>query len=238
MHRFDGAEQYFTRAVDFGFSFSVEETFEKWGRDEITADYVRLIRMIRPDVDPRLCGRTAPGGASTIRRRRSSRATPSSSPAIRRSIPSRSRRACVRGSRESSISPAVSAARARRPRRRRLLAINLAVYDPLLGKTYSEIGTEARSMHKCQGMAQLLALPGPSPDSFQLVESTIAGQLDARRAIALRRCRHLDRRSRAVRRRQTAARAGRRTRHDRKRRAERRAAVRHRRRRRSRCSRS
>src|SRR5262245_20650827 len=50
MHRFDGAEQYFTRAVDFGYSFSVEETFEKWGRDEITADYVRLIRMIRPDV--------------------------------------------------------------------------------------------------------------------------------------------------------------------------------------------
>ena len=50
LHRFDGAEQYFTRAVDFGYSFSIEETFEKWGREEITADYVRLIRMIRPDV--------------------------------------------------------------------------------------------------------------------------------------------------------------------------------------------
>src|SRR5499425_2059345 len=50
LHRFDGAEQYFTRAVDFGYSFSIEETFEKWGRDQITADYVRLIRTIRPDV--------------------------------------------------------------------------------------------------------------------------------------------------------------------------------------------
>src|SRR5437763_4105286 len=50
LHRFDGAEQYFTRAVDFGFSFSIDETFEKWGRDEITADYVRMIRTIRPDV--------------------------------------------------------------------------------------------------------------------------------------------------------------------------------------------
>src|SRR5580765_8428266 len=50
LHRFDGAEQYFTRAVDFGYSFGVEETFEKWGREAITADYVRLIRMIRPDV--------------------------------------------------------------------------------------------------------------------------------------------------------------------------------------------
>src|SRR4051794_28906493 len=50
LHRFDGAEQYFTRAVDFGFSFSIEETFDKWGRDEIVGDYVRLIRTVRPDV--------------------------------------------------------------------------------------------------------------------------------------------------------------------------------------------
>src|SRR5438874_8841528 len=50
LHRFDGAEQYFTRAVDFGYSFSIEETFEKWGRDEILGDFVRLIRTIRPDV--------------------------------------------------------------------------------------------------------------------------------------------------------------------------------------------
>src|ERR1700737_1268581 len=50
LHRFDGTEQYFTRAVDFGYSFGLDETFEKWGKDEITADYVRLIRAIRPDV--------------------------------------------------------------------------------------------------------------------------------------------------------------------------------------------
>src|SRR6187200_3780171 len=47
-HRFDGAEQYFTRAVDFGYSFSVDETYDKWGHDEIVADYVRLIRLTRP----------------------------------------------------------------------------------------------------------------------------------------------------------------------------------------------
>src|SRR4029077_14559623 len=55
--------------------------------------------------------------------------------------------------------------------------INLALYDSLLGKTYAEIGTEARSMHKCQGMAQLLALPGPSASTYQLAESTIPGQM-------------------------------------------------------------
>ena len=49
-HRFDGAEQYFTRAVDFGYSFSQQETLEKWGRQEILGDFVRHIRMLRPDV--------------------------------------------------------------------------------------------------------------------------------------------------------------------------------------------
>jgi LmbE family N-acetylglucosaminyl deacetylase len=50
VHRFDGAEQFFTRAVDFGFSFSVEESIQKWGHDEIVGDYVRHIRALRPDV--------------------------------------------------------------------------------------------------------------------------------------------------------------------------------------------
>ena len=49
-HQFDGAEQYFTRAVDFGYSFSPEETFEKWGRQEILGDFVRHVRTLRPDV--------------------------------------------------------------------------------------------------------------------------------------------------------------------------------------------
>ena len=50
LHRFDGAEQYFTRAVDFGYSFSSEETLAKWGPDQTVSDFVRLIRMVRPDV--------------------------------------------------------------------------------------------------------------------------------------------------------------------------------------------
>src|SRR5436190_21037609 len=50
LHRFDGAEQYFTRAVDFGYSFSPEETLSKWGPDQTIGDFVRLMRMVRPDV--------------------------------------------------------------------------------------------------------------------------------------------------------------------------------------------
>ncbi len=43
----------------------------------------------------------------------------------------------------------------------------------MLGRTYAEVGTEARSMHKCQGQAQLLSLPGPASTSYELVESTL-----------------------------------------------------------------
>src|SRR5437899_2802335 len=49
-HRVDGAEQYFTRAIDYGYSFDPEEVINKWGRDAIVGDYVRLIRTLRPDV--------------------------------------------------------------------------------------------------------------------------------------------------------------------------------------------
>src|SRR2546423_350936 len=49
-HRIDGAEQYFTRAIDYGYSFDPEEVINKWGREAIIGDYVRLIRTLRPDV--------------------------------------------------------------------------------------------------------------------------------------------------------------------------------------------
>src|SRR5262245_30639009 len=62
VHRFDGAEQYFTRAIDFGYSFSIDESIQKWGHDEIVGDIVRHIRSIRPDVMAGfLCGGTSGG---------------------------------------------------------------------------------------------------------------------------------------------------------------------------------
>src|SRR5437016_6037218 len=49
-HRLDGAEQYFTRAIDYGYSFDPQEVVNKWGKQEIVGDFVRLIRKLRPDV--------------------------------------------------------------------------------------------------------------------------------------------------------------------------------------------
>jgi LmbE family N-acetylglucosaminyl deacetylase len=177
LHRFDGAEQYFTRAVDFGYSFSLEETFEKWGRDEITADYVRLIRMIRPDVIITLPPTGNAGGqhhmASAVITRDAYKLAGDATKypdqikdGLRPWQPKKLYQSAGFG---FPGEPATTG---------RIARINSAVYDALLGKTYAEIGSEARSMHKCQGMGQLLSLPiAASAASYQLVETTLPAQL-------------------------------------------------------------
>ncbi len=178
LHRFDGAEQYFTRAVDFGFSFSLEETYEKWGKDETTSDFVRLIRTVRPDVVFSAFPPTGTGGgqhhqASAVLSHAAytlaGDATKYPDQLKDGLRPWQPKKFYYAG----GFGPPADA----QPRAR-TLRVNTAVYDPLFGKTYAEIGTEARSMHKCQGMAQLLALPGPSARTYQLAETVIPGQLE------------------------------------------------------------
>src|SRR6476619_8197894 len=151
LHRFDGAEQYFTRAVDFGYSFSLEETFEKWGRDEITADYVRLIRTIRPDVIIRLPPTGNAGGqhhmASAVITRDAFKLAgdPTKFPEqIKEGLRPWQPRKLYHSTGFGFAGEA--------PVSGRVLKVNAGIYDPLLGKTYNEVDTEARSMHKCQGM--------------------------------------------------------------------------------------
>src|SRR5215831_21197083 len=48
--RIDGAEQFFTRAIDFGFTKTAAETLEKWGHDRILSDVVWIVRRYRPDI--------------------------------------------------------------------------------------------------------------------------------------------------------------------------------------------
>ncbi len=48
--RQDGARQYFTRAYDFGYSRSLDETRARWLPDSVLADAVRIVRRFRPHV--------------------------------------------------------------------------------------------------------------------------------------------------------------------------------------------
>ena len=173
VHRFDGAEQYFTRALDFGYSFSVEESIQKWGHDEILGDLVRHIRAIRPDVIAGfLCGGQSGGlhhQASAVLTREAFRAAadPNSYPEqIREGLrPWQAVRYFCTD--ENSFAPQPP------PRTPDMVLADVSGFDVLLGRTYAELGLEARSMHKCQGTSQLLLVPGQSQSrTYRLQEDS------------------------------------------------------------------
>jgi hypothetical protein len=202
-HRIDGAEQYFTRAIDYGYSFDPEEVVNKWGRDAIIGDYVRLIRTLRPDVvvTMNIQGR---GGdraheATTVLVREAYRAAgnPAMYPEqIGEGLrPWQPRKlyfnagagvvgAGGRGGRGSANPPGLPAPLAPTAQPApRVTRVNTAAYDELLGRTYAEIGADAHSNHKCQGTSGLPALPGFATGrggggggQYTLIDSTISGQ--------------------------------------------------------------
>src|SRR5215470_10901491 len=168
-HRVDGAEQYFTRAIDYGYSFDPQEVIQKWGREDIVGDYVRLIRTLRPDVvlTMNIQGR---GGdraheATTILFREAYYAAGDPS-----KYPEQLRQGLRPWQPKKLYFTAPPAPAAGGPRGQaalttpsppvKLAQMNTNVYDSLLGRTYSEIGADARSYHKCQGVGGLPPLPG------------------------------------------------------------------------------
>src|SRR5215510_2238073 len=48
--RLDHAQQFFTPNYEFGFSKSSDDTFTKWPREQVLADFVRVIRYFRPEI--------------------------------------------------------------------------------------------------------------------------------------------------------------------------------------------
>ena len=48
--RIDGGQQFFTRAIDFGFSKSADEAFEIWGKEAVLSDAIKVIRQFQPDI--------------------------------------------------------------------------------------------------------------------------------------------------------------------------------------------
>ncbi|MGE0813162.1 MAG: PIG-L family deacetylase [Vicinamibacterales bacterium] len=187
VHKFDGAEQYFTRAVDFGYSFSIDETLEKWGGQVILGDYVRMIRTIRPDV---IVGFVFDGEGGGQHHQTSSHLT---SQAFRAAAdPNAFPDQIAAGlrpwqARKFYYTAGFGGPRGQAPQGEGASTIfqftGGEAYDPLLGRTCNEIAGEARSMHKCQGMSQLLPLPGVSegfgppggPRGYRLRDTVLAG---------------------------------------------------------------
>jgi LmbE family N-acetylglucosaminyl deacetylase len=152
--RIDGAEQFFTRAIDFGFTKTPEETFEKWGHEKILSDVVWVIRRFRPDVIIlRFSGTPRDGHgqhqASAIlgREAYTAAADPKRFPEQLQWVqPWQAKRmlwnpgAFTKEQREEVE---------KMPNR---IVVDPGEYDAVLGHSYAEIAGMSRSMHRSQGM--------------------------------------------------------------------------------------
>ncbi len=164
LHRYDGVEQYFGRAYEFGYSFSVPETFAKWGRDETLGDVVRVVRAFRPDVILTLPLTGTGGGqhhhavAQLARDAFRVAADPQRFP--EQGLPAWQARKIYEGSIGGSSGVEDAAVR-----------VPTGVYDGLLGMTWQQLGIRSRAMHRCQGMGQLAADPGPAEGRFKRIDA-------------------------------------------------------------------
>ena len=142
--RIDGAQQFFTRAYDFGFSKSVDESFRFWPHDSVLKDVIEVIRRFRPQIIVSIFSGTPRDGhgqhqvAGVVARQAFDALKDSSWGPVKfyRST----------GFIDTSATT---------------LRIPAGVLDPVLGQSYFQIAMAGRSQHRSQDMGQLQRA-GPS----------------------------------------------------------------------------
>ncbi|MEJ2617786.1 MAG: PIG-L family deacetylase [Ignavibacteriaceae bacterium] len=164
--KIDGAEQYFSRAIDFGYSKNKEETFNIWNKQKILSDVVWQLRKFRPDVIIVRFRGDGSGGhgnhtASSLLAQEAFKIAndPTVFPEQLKYVkPWQPRRIFWNVTRWRRIKIPEGS-----------LAIDNGTYNSLLGKSYSEIGAVSRSMNKSQGEGTS-ARRGKNLDYFQLLD--------------------------------------------------------------------
>ncbi len=147
--RTDGAEQFFTRANDFGYSKNPEETLSIWDKEKILGDVVLAIRTFKPDVIICRFPTTGEGGhghhtASAILAMEAFDLAGDSTKYPEQLAMTEVWQAkrifwnTFNFGGKNTTSPDQ-------------LTIDVGTYNPLLGKSYGEIAADSRSMHKSQG---------------------------------------------------------------------------------------
>ncbi|HCN84901.1 MAG TPA: LmbE family protein [Sphingobacteriaceae bacterium] len=158
--RMDGAEQFFTRANDFGFSKNPDETFKIWGKEQILADAVWVIRKFRPDImiarfpeDSRAGHGHHSASAILAREAFTAAADPKRFPEQLKYVQVwQAKRLLVNGTSGEG-----------------LFKLDIGSYNPLLGKGYGEIAAESRSNHKTQGFGSAKSRGLQQPENLSLV---------------------------------------------------------------------
>jgi LmbE family N-acetylglucosaminyl deacetylase len=147
--RIDGAEQFFSRAFDFGFCKTAKEAMDTWGHDKILSDVVWVIRKFQPDVIiTRFPGDERAGHghhqASNLLAVEAfaAAADPNKFPEQLQYVqPWQAKRILWNTFNFGTTNTTDSTQ----------FKMDVGVYNNLLGKSYGEIASESRSQHKSQG---------------------------------------------------------------------------------------
>lgn len=152
--RIDGAEQFFTRANDFGFSKTSDESFKIWGKEQILADVVWVIRNFKPDViitrfpeDARAGHGHHAGSGILAREAFSAAADPNRFPEQLKYVKIWQAKRIVWNTFNFGGNNTTSSDQ---------LKLDVGLYNPLLGKSYGEIAAISRTNHKSQGFGSAL----------------------------------------------------------------------------------
>jgi LmbE family N-acetylglucosaminyl deacetylase len=166
--RIDGGRQFFSRAIDFGFSKDFHETLRIWDRQQVLSDMVRVIREYRPDVlitrfSP-IPGRThGHHTASTVLALEAFKLAGDPKAFPEQGLePWQPKRIVWNVSiyQQDDISGAQQ------------IRIDVGGNDPVTGEPFRVIAGRSRSMHKTQGFGNfaIAAKPGPRFETFQLLD--------------------------------------------------------------------
>lgn len=161
--RLDGAEQYFTRAFDYGFSKTLAEAKTKWDENIVLCDAVRAIRQFRPlVVISRFSGTPADGhGQHQFSGYISPLAVKAAADANQ----------CKDAGQAWQVQK-FYVGQGFRSTAEPTLKINTGQYDKLIGRSYFEIAMEGRSQHKTQEQG-VLELKGEKFSGLNLIESSV-----------------------------------------------------------------
>ncbi len=165
--RIDGAEQFFTRARDFGFSKSYEQTLAKWGKQEVLSDVVRVIRQFRPDVivtrfPPEPGGTHGHHTASTVLALEAFKLAGDPKAFPECGLAWQTKRIFWNSFRDAHGSTPP-------------LRLDIGGYLPLLGESIGEIAARSRSSHRSQGYGSV-ATRGSRMDDFQPLDGKPVGK--------------------------------------------------------------
>ncbi len=170
--RIDGAEQFFSRAYDFGFCKRTEEALERWNKDLILSDVVWVIRKFRPDViitrfpeDSRAGHGHHSASAVLAHLAFEAAADPAKYPEQLKNgvTPWQAKRILWNTFNFGGLNT----------QDEKQLKIDVGGYNALLGKSYGEIAAESRSQHKSQGFG-VAAQRGAALEYFSPVEGAPA----------------------------------------------------------------